>query len=83
MGILQWKKGFKSLNFYLKPQRLLVFFVWSKMAQGSLGLPVLPSDSERDEGKVSIHKGIEGQGINDPFPFTLNYQGKGVLPLSR
>ena len=38
---------------------------------------------ERDEGKVSIHRGIEGQGIITPFPFTLYYQGGGVLPLSR
>ena len=38
---------------------------------------------ERDEGKVLIHRGIEGQGINTPFPFTLYYQGGGVLPLSR
>ena len=38
---------------------------------------------ERDEGKVSIHRGIERQGINTPFPFTLFYQGWGVLPLSR
>ena len=38
---------------------------------------------ERDEGKVSIHRGIEGQGINTPFPFTLYYQGRGVLLLSR
>ena len=34
---------------------------------------------ERDEGKVSIHWGIEGQRINTPFPFTLYYQGGGVL----
>ena len=38
---------------------------------------------ERDEGKVSIHRGIEGQGIIAPFPFTLYYQGEGVLPLTR
>ena len=38
---------------------------------------------ERDEGKVLIHRGIEGQGINTPFPFTLYYQGRGVLPLSQ
>ena len=38
---------------------------------------------EWDEGKVSIHRGIEAQGINTPFTFTLYYQGGGVLPLSR
>ena len=38
---------------------------------------------ERDEGKVLIHWGIKGQGINTPIPFTLYYQGWGVLPLSR
>ena len=38
---------------------------------------------ERDHGKVLIHRGIEGQGINTPFPFTLYYQGGAVLPLSR
>ena len=38
---------------------------------------------ERDEGKVSIHRGIEVQGINTPFPFTVYNQGRGVLPLSR
>ena len=38
---------------------------------------------EQDEGKVLIHWGIEGQGINTPFPFTFYYQGSGVLPLSR
>ena len=27
-------------------------------------------------------QGIEGQGINIPFPFILHYQGRGVLPLS-
>ena len=37
---------------------------------------------ERDKGKVSIHRGIGGQGINAPLPFTLNSQGGGVLPLS-
>ena len=37
--------GFKKQNVYLKSKRLLVFFVWSKMAKGSLGLPVLVSES--------------------------------------
>ena len=44
VGLLQWKIGFKSPNIYLKSERLLVLFVWSKMAQGSLGLPVLDSE---------------------------------------
>ena len=38
---------------------------------------------ERDEVKVPIKWGIKGQGINIAFPFTLYYQGGGVLPLSR
>ena len=38
---------------------------------------------ERDKGKALIHRGIEGQGINTPFPFTLYYQGGGVFPLSQ
>ena len=44
VGLLQWKIGFKSPNIYLKSERLLVLFVWSKMAQGSLGLPVFASE---------------------------------------
>ena len=42
--LLQWKIGFKSQSFYLKSQRLQVFFGCSKKAQGSLGLPVLASE---------------------------------------
>ena len=45
VGLFQWKIDFKSPNFYLKFERLLVFFVWSKIAQGSLELPVLASES--------------------------------------
>ena len=45
VGLLQWQIGFKSPNFNLKSERLLVLFVSSKMAQGSLGLPVLASKS--------------------------------------
>ena len=33
---------------------------------------------ERDEGKVSIQWGIEGQGIITPFLCSLYYQGWGV-----
>ena len=46
-GLLQWKIGFKSPNFHLNSESLLVFFDWSKMAQGSFGLPVLDSESVR------------------------------------
>ena len=28
----------------------------------------VPIGFERDEGKVLIHRGIEGQGIDTPFP---------------
>ena len=38
---------------------------------------------EQEEGKVSIHWVVKGQGINNPIPFTLYYQGEGVLPLTR
>ena len=44
-GAPLWKIGFKLQNFYLKSKRLLVLFILSKMAQGSLGLPVLASES--------------------------------------
>ena len=44
-GLLQWEMVFKSPNFDLKSKRLQVFFVWSKKAQGSFGLPVLASES--------------------------------------
>ena len=44
-GLLQSKIGFKSPNFYLMSQRLLFFFVWSEMAQGSLVLTVLALES--------------------------------------
>ena len=36
---------------------------------------------EQDEGKVSMHWGIEGQGFNIPSPFTLCYLGGGVFSL--
>ena len=49
-------------------------------AEGPVNLPWL--GFERDEGKVSIQWGIEGQGIITPFPFSLYYQGWSVLPLS-
>ena len=45
VGLLQWKIGFKSENFHLKSESLLVFFVWSKVAQGSLRLHVSASES--------------------------------------
>ena len=38
---------------------------------------------EQDGGKVSIRRGIEGQGINTLSTFTFYYQGGGVLPLSQ
>ena len=47
--------GFKLPNFYLKFERLLVFFGWSKMALGSLGLPVFASKSV-----LSCPKGVQG-----------------------
>ena len=70
----------KFVNYYLLPN-LLSNGHYIKLkcviaAMGGVGF-------ERDEGKVLIHRGIEGQGINIPFPFTLYYQGGGVLPLSR
>ena len=34
---------------------------------------------ERDGGKVLIHWGIKGQGINTPIPFTLCDQSGDVL----
>ena len=49
VGLLQWKIGFKSPNIYLKSEWLLVLFVWSKMAQGSLGLPVLDSEMQNKQ----------------------------------
>ena len=53
MGILQWELGFKLQNVYFKFESLLIFFVWSKIAQGSLGLPVLASESV-----LSSHWGV-------------------------
>ena len=44
VGLLQWKTGFKLHFFYLKSKSLLVFFIWSKMAKGSLGFPPLASE---------------------------------------
>ena len=41
VGLLQWKMVFKLPNFYLKSKRFQTFFVFSKMAQLSIGLPVL------------------------------------------
>ena len=45
VGLLQWRIVLKSPNFNLKSERLQVFFVWSKIAKGSFGLPVLDSES--------------------------------------
>ena len=40
VGLLQLKIGFKFLNFDFKTKRILVFFVWSKMAQGTMYFPL-------------------------------------------
>ena len=46
VGLLQWKMGFKSPNFYLKSKRLQVFFVLSQMAQWSFGWPVFALEGD-------------------------------------
>ena len=69
-GLLQWKIGYKLQKFYLNSKRLLVFFVWSKMVQGSLRLPVLASKSI-----LSGPEGVQGPFYR-PFwilmPFGIN-----------